>query len=201
MLNRIRDVPSKLLDRSSYHAALSEETERITGPIWKLERSQYFHEPDDDPSWQAFVADDWPRVLAVFESERSAARDEADKYARQGSELRRLRVVEYPVTPYLLWEMQWFRILAEEGTPIRVLDAGHARDLERDAPLPEVVVNEHALYHVRYDDEWRACGARRISDPEIIRQVTREITSLWERAEPFSRYFAREIAPLVPSSP
>lgn len=97
--------------------------------------------------------------------------------------------------------MQWFKILAEEGTPIRVLDAGQIRDLEQDAPLPEIVVNEHALYHVRYDDEWRACGARRISDPEIIQQAMLEIASLWERTEAFSHYFAREIAHLTPSSP
>ena len=38
------------------------------------------------------------------------------------------------MSPYLLWEMQWFKILAEEGTPIRVLDAGRVRDLEREAP-------------------------------------------------------------------
>jgi hypothetical protein len=138
-------------------------------------------------------------VLAVFESERSEARAETDKHARQGSELRRLRIVERPVTPYLLWEMQWFKILAEEGTSIRVLDAEHVRDLEHDAPLPEVVVDEHALYHVSYDDEaWRACGARRIDDPEILRQATEEIAELWEPAEPFVRYFAREIVPLMP---
>src|SRR5262249_34290666 len=87
------------------------------------------------------------------------------------------------------------------GTPIRVLDAGQARDLEHVAPLPELVVNEHALYHVSYDQDWRACGARRIDDPEIIRQATQEIAHLWEPAEPFARYFAREIAQLMPSSP
>jgi hypothetical protein len=201
MLNRIDEIPGTTLDRTSYHRMLGEETERITRPIWKLERSQYFHEPDDDPSWRAFVAGDWTQVLAVFENERSAARAEADKYARQGSELRRLRIVERPVTPYVLWEMQWFKVLAEEGTPIRVLDAGQVRDLERDAPLPEVVVYEHALYHVGYDMDWKACGARRIDDPEAIRQATQEIANLWEPAEPFAHYFTREIVPLLPSAP
>jgi hypothetical protein len=183
---------------TSYHLLRREETERLTGPIWKLERSQYFHEPDDDPSWQAFVAGDWARVLAVFENERGEARAETDKYARQGSELRRLRVVERPVTPYLLWEMQWFKILAEEGTSIRVLDAERIHGLEHEAPLPEVVVDEHALYHVSYDEDWKACGARRIDDADVIRQATQEIAELWESAEPFSRYFAREIETLMP---
>jgi hypothetical protein len=40
MLNQIRDIPGKTLD-ASYHALRREETEHLTGPIWKLERSQY----------------------------------------------------------------------------------------------------------------------------------------------------------------
>lgn len=201
MLDRLHEIPGKTLDIAAYHAIRRQETQHLTRPIWKLERSQYFHEPDDDPSWQAFVAGDWPRVLAAFESERAAARAEVESYARQGSELRRLRIVERPVSGYLLWEMQWFKILVEEGTSIRILDAGHVETLERDRNLPEVVVDEHALYHVRYDDDWRACGARRIDDPEVIRQATLEIAALWESAEPFPRYFTREIMTLLPSTP
>ncbi|GAA4619462.1 hypothetical protein GCM10023195_88000 [Actinoallomurus liliacearum] len=198
MLDRLREIPGKTLDAASYHALRREETEHLTRPIWKLERSQYFHEPDEDPSWQAFLARDWARVLAVFESERADARAEAEKYARQGSGLRRLRIVERPVSEYLLWETQWFKILAEEGTSIQVLDAEQVRDLERNGSLPEVVVDEHALYHVRYDEQWKACGARRIDDPDIVQQAVDEIGALWERAEPFLPYFAREIAPLLP---
>lgn len=201
MLSEISGIPGKLLDVASYHALRREETERLSGPIWKLERSQYFHEPDDDPSWQAFIADDWAKVLEVFESERSEAEAETDKYARQGSELRRLRVVERPVSPYLLWEMQWFKILAEEGTSIRVLDAERVRDLEYHGSLPEIVVDEHALYHVSYDRDWKAAGARRIDDPEVISQVRAELADLWGLAEPFPSYFTREIVPLMPTTP
>jgi hypothetical protein len=200
MLDRIRDIRGEVLDRVSYHALRSEETDQLTRPIWKLERSQYFHEPDEDPSWQAFLSGDWVRVRAVFESERDEARAEAQKYARQGSEVRRLRIVEHPVSPYLLWEMQWFKILVEEGSPIRVLAAEEVRDLERNAPLPEVVVDEHALYHVSYDRDWRACGARRINEPEVMEQATARIAGLWELAESFWPYFHREIAPLTPSA-
>ncbi len=118
---------------------------------------------------------------------------------QQGSELRRLRIVERPVSPYLLWEMQWFKVLAEDGTSIRVLDASRISHLEHAGPLPEVVVDEHALYHVSYDEDWKAAGARRIDDRDVIRQAAEELTSLWESAEPLARYFPREIAPLIPA--
>lgn len=173
------------------------ETQHLTRPIWKLERSQRFHEPDTDPSWQAFLDGDWARVLAVFESERAYARAEVAEYQRQGSELRRLRIAERPVSPYLLWEMQWFRILSEEGTPIRVLDASKVKSFERHGHLPELVVDEHALYHVRYDSDWRACGARRIGNPDIVQSAIAAIAELWKMAEPFAAYFAREIEGLI----
>lgn len=51
-----------------------------------------------------------------------------------------------------------------------------------------------------YDGGWRACGARRIDEPEVMEQVIAEIAGLWELAEPFWPYFHREIAPLTPSA-
>ncbi|GAB3977209.1 hypothetical protein GCM10029978_066300 [Actinoallomurus acanthiterrae] len=173
------------------------DAKRLTQPIWKLERSQYFCEPDDDPAWQAYLRRDWQSVRAAFESDRLAARAEAEQYSQQGSVLRRLRIVERPVSEYLMWEMQWFVVLAQEGIEIRTLEAERVRHLEHQRPLPEILVDEHAVYHVQYDADWKACGARRIADPDIIRQTTRELATLWELAEPFPDYFNREIAPLI----
>src|SRR5258707_10261906 len=185
MLDRIREVPGALLDRKSYHAQMRVETERVAGTVWKLERSQFFTEAADDPAWQAFSSGDWDKSLATFESERADLRAEAAKYDRQGSEFRRLRVVEHPVSAYLQWEMQSLRLIDESGMPIRVLHADQAGDLEREQPLPEVVVvGDQVLYKVRYDEQWTACGARRIDDPKVIRQAAAEIAGLWASAEP-----------------
>ncbi|GAA1022175.1 hypothetical protein Aple_074780 [Acrocarpospora pleiomorpha] len=198
MLERLHEIPGTTLDRPTYHAMRRREREQLSGPIWKLERAQFFREPADDPSWQSFLSGDWEGVLTAFENDRSAARTEIAGYTRQGSELRRLRVVEKPVSPYLQWEMAWFRILAEEGTPIRVLHAERIREHEHLHPLPEVVLDEHALYHVAYDRDGKAIGARRIADPEVMREASNEIARLWSQGEPFLEYFQREIAALPP---
>jgi hypothetical protein len=198
MIEKINDVPGKVLDRAEYHAELRRDCLRLSAPVWKLERSQFFTEPDDDPSWRAFVAGDWEGTLAAFEADRAIARAEGQHYAGQGSELRRLRIVESRVSPYLQWEMQWFKIIAEEGAVIRVLAAEQVRELEQARSLPELVVNEHALYQVLYDEAWRARGARRIDDFDVRREALTEIARLWATAEPFSGYFEREIAPLPP---
>lgn len=193
MLAQLGGLPAEVLDRPAYHARRRDETQRLTAPVWKLERSQYFREPADDPSWQAFVVGDWEGTLKLFEEDRDDVRSEVAKYRRQGSELRRLRIVEKPLTAYVRWELHWFKILAEEGTAIRVLDAGSVRARETRAPLPEVVADEHAVYQVRYDADWQACGARRIADPAVIAGVTEEIAAMWAIAEPFTDYFGREV--------
>lgn len=199
MLERLRKVPGETLDRASYHEQMREETERVTGVVWKLERSQFFHESDDDPAWQTYLAGDWDRSIEIFEAERPDVRAEAQKYTRQGSELRRLRVVEHPISPYLQWEMHSFHVLVQCGMPIRVIDANLVRDREQAEPLPEViVVGSQVLFEVRYDDTWAARGARRIDDPDVIAQVGGELAALWRQGEPLVDYFAREIAPLPP---
>ncbi len=198
MLERLREVPGTVFDRAGYHADFDREVEKLTGIIWKLERAQEFREPDD-PAWEAFTAGQWQRALDVFENERGDIRAEVEQDTQRGIELRRLRVVEHPVVPYLQWEMHSFKVLAECGVAMRVIDAERVRHLERTEPLPEVVVlGDRVLYEVRYDDTWAACGARRIDDPTLIGQGRQKIASLYEQGEPLLDYFTREIAPLPP---
>jgi hypothetical protein len=199
MLDRIRKTVGTKLDRRSYHGQMRVETEQLDGMVWKLERSQFFSEAADDPAWQAFRSGDWSKSLDIFEDERESLTAEAAKYARQGSKFCRLRVVEYPVSAYVQWEMQSLKIIDETGMPVRVLAAGAVRDLERAHPLPEVVIlGTRVLYEVCYDDRWAACGARRIDDPAVISQAAAEMAKLWRQAEPLPTYFEREIAPLPP---
>jgi hypothetical protein len=199
MLDRIRETDGTRLDRNAYHGQMREEAARVNGTAWKLERSQFFTEAADDPAWQAFKSGDWSKSLDIFEDERDSLAAEAAKYARQGSEFRRLRVVESPVSAYVQWEMYSLKIIDETGMPVRILAADAVRDLEYDLPLPEVVIlGTRVMYEVCYDDRWAARGARRIDDPAVINQAVAEIAELWHRAEPLSAYFKREIAPLPP---
>jgi len=196
MLEKVRDLPGENLDRAAYHADFARESDRLTGIIWKLERAQRFREPHD-PSWQALMAGDWPAALRVFEDERPALRTDAQANADRGTPVRRLRIIEYPISAYVQWEMQSFRVLAEEGFELRVLKASEVDELEHSAPLPEVVViAEQILYEVRYDADWTPIGARRINDEDAAKRAAIEISELYERGEPLLDFFHREIAPL-----
>ncbi|GAA2097133.1 DUF6879 family protein [Actinomadura alba] len=198
MLERIREVPGDVLDRAAYHEDFAKHSVGLSGVLWKLERAQTFREPGDS-SWEAFIAGDWQRALAILDGEREAIRADAERNAQSGLEIRRLRIVESPISPYLQWEVHSLRMLAEEGFDLRTLDVSQVSDLECDEQLPEVVViGDRVLYEVRYDAQWKPIGARRIDDVGVIGQTCEEISWLYGTGEPLLQYFDREIAPLPP---
>ena len=154
------------------------------------------------PSWEAFAAADWDRALELNERERDTVRAKVSEDESRGVVSRRLRVVDPPVTPYLQWEMQYFRLLAEAGEDLRVIDASSVqrpassvRHPEADRLLPEVVIlGGWVLFEVLYDMEGTAYGARRIGDPLVIARSSREAADVYAAAEPLLDYFARGIA-------
>ncbi|WP_149262398.1 DUF6879 family protein [Actinomadura sp. K4S16] len=196
MLDQLARFRGEVLDRAAYHRDFARQTDDLRGTIWKLERSQVFRELDD-PSWQAFSSGDWRRSLELLEEDRKAIRTEADGNRRQGLEIKRVRVVERPLSPYVQWELHALRMLAEEGFELSVVPAEDLSDLEIQGQLPEVVVvGTRVLYEVRYRPDWTPCGARRIKAPDVIRTAASEISRLHRKGEPLLRFFEREVAPL-----
>jgi hypothetical protein len=196
MLERIPGIPGAILDHAAYHEDFARESDKLTGVIWKLERAQTFREPGD-PSWEAFMAGDWAQSLQILAGERENIRADTRRNTDRGLQIRRVRIVEHPISPYLQWEMHALHLMAQEGFDLRVLDAEHLRDLEHDGPLPEIVIiGDQVLYQVRYDAQQTPCGARAIHDHEVICQATTEISDLHCQGEPLADFFDRQIAPL-----
>ncbi|MBG0828961.1 hypothetical protein HS041_14395 [Planomonospora sp. ID67723] len=197
MLDRVRAAPGRLLDAAAYLDDFWPRFGRLGDePFWKLERAQHFREPDV-ASWSAMVAGDWERSLVLVEEMR------ADIASASGPELRRVRIVEQPVTPYLQWEMQILRLRAEAGERIRVLPAKSVAHLEASGTrLPEVVLlGSLAMYEVLYDRTGTLSGARRIDDPDLLGSCRAELSRLYDQGEDLLNYFDREIIPLPPPKP
>lgn len=195
--DRLAAADGELLDLEEYGKEFYREFRGIEGVIWKLERAQTFDE-GDHPSWRAMLAGEWERSLALLEEARERM---ADDLPPKG-ELRRLRIVDLPPTPYLQWELHLLAIRAALGERGRVLGLSAVAHLERVAPLPELVILAPALaYRVHYDEAGACTGARRITDPELIRPCAEALAGLYASAEPLPDFFEREIRPLPPPRP
>ena len=167
---------------------------------WKIERMQAYDETGF-PSWEAFVAGDWPAALALIEEERQGFADFYRGFAARGAAFRRIRIVEAPILPYVQWEFEVLRVRAECGELCRVLDADRIAEFEIDGPLPELVsLYGRTLYRTHYAGGVPA-GATRFADPDLIARYERFAAVLYASGEDLDAYFEREIAPLPPPGP
>lgn len=91
------------------------------------------------------------------------------------------------------------RVRVDLGDDIKVLDARKISDIEKDRPVPEVVIlGDVVMYEVVYDDDGNAAGANRFSERSLIRETSLGFDTLYERGECFYDFFDRDIAPLAP---
>jgi hypothetical protein len=189
---------SERLDRPRYHADLGRLYSSGIDFLNKLERGQHFQERGF-ASWEAFADGDWERSLSLADERREDYAQELRRAARQGVRHRRLRVVEFPITPYVQWELFVLRTRVDVGDDIRILDADDISNIEQDRPVPEVVIlGDVVMYEVIYDDDGNAAGAKKYTDRSLIRETNAGFDALYDRGEGFHDFFDREIAPLDP---
>lgn len=198
MFDSFRGGASERLDRPTYHADLGRVHASGIGFLNKLERGQHFKERGF-PSWEAFADGDWERALSLAEERREDYAQELGQASRLGVTHRRLRVVEFPITPYVQWELFVLRVRVDLGDDIKVLDARDISHIERTRPVPEVVIlGDVAMYEVVYDEDGNADGAKRYTDRSLIRETNAGFNALYERGEGFHDFFDREIVTLAP---
>lgn len=167
------------------------------GTAWKLERRQYFEE-QNDPSRDALTRGDWQEVLRLFAQDRDTVLAGAAKDKSRGYTFHRVRIVEYPITPYVQWELYWLRQHAElGGSSVRIVTADQVSAAEKTQQLPEMLVlGSRTLYNVIYSDSGVPMGSIRFTDEQHVNSWEQYIRSLFEIGEDIASYFAREIAPL-----
>ncbi|MEV7385937.1 DUF6879 family protein [Streptomyces sp. NPDC091215] len=189
---------SERMDRPTYHADFGRVYDSGIGFLNKLERGQHFKERGF-ASWEAFAAGDWTQALSLADERRDDYARELQKAERLGVRHRRLRVVEFPITPYVQWEFFVLRVRAGLGDDIKVLDAREISDIEKERPVPEaVILGDLAMYEVVYDDDGNAAGANRFTERSLIQETSLGFDTLYERGEGFHDFFDREIVPLAP---
>jgi len=183
------------LDRLAYHDDFYRHLANAS-TLDKLERGQRFQE-HGFPSWEAFATGRWNQALALAGERRAHYAEQIRDAQSRGRTERRLRVVQYPITPYVQWEMHVLRVRVDVGDNIRVLDARTIAEVEQHHLVPEVVIlGDTVMYGVQYDKDGNAAGARRYTDQTVIEETQDGFNALYRRGEDFLEFFYREITPL-----
>ncbi|RKT54142.1 DUF6879 family protein [Saccharothrix australiensis] len=197
------DTRSVLLDLEQYSADFRTRRRDPNGTreAWKIERRQYFSDPDDPP-WVAFSEGRWDDSIRLIEENRPLYRRYYEQVRDEGVTLYRVRVVEEPVQLYVRWELHYLRLSADAGEKIRVVKAADIHEYEDNGPLPEIIATgANTVYRVLYSDDGQPTGARRIIDSESFRRCVDLCKEMYAAGEDLDAYFEREIAPLDPPRP
>lgn len=171
------------------------------GVSWKLERRQEFVESANE-SWEASLRGDWHESLTLLERGRVEVADYERRIAQHGMEVRRVRVVESPISRYLLWELSSLHVRHEVGGKIRVVGRQEIAEHERGTDvLPELFLLSRGIaYQVLYDQNGELEGAVKCTDPEQVERWSALITGLYERGEELGAFFEREVVWRLPTA-
>ncbi|MFG1673069.1 DUF6879 family protein [Micromonospora sp. NPDC049282] len=201
MRDLLRTASARQLSLPEYEADFYATVETVDGVILKTERAQTFREPGS-PSWEAFAAGRWDEALRIAAEPNPELAQFFAHLDGLGSGLHRLRIVELPLTPYLIWELNFLRFRAEAGERIGVLDAEAVSELEREhGRVPELMVaGSRAVYDVRYDDAGVPVGAEKIVEPEVVEGCRSQVLALLDQTEPLDSFFRREVDGRTPSA-
>lgn len=196
MLDTITALPGDHLNLSAYDDDFGARFQSLrNAEIWKLERQQVFDQPENE-SWMAFQRGHREESLRQLEADRPGLRELFSRLARIGCGVQRVRVVDKPISTYLLWELHSLRIRAQCGEDIRVITPAALSAFERNRPVPEIVtLGNEVTYRILYDAQGEAEGAVRYLDPDLTARCATEIATLHRPAEPLEPYFVREVAP------
>lgn len=198
MLDQVRDAYGEVLRPVQAYLDDSNRYWARIDRFDKLERTQHFREPYD-ASWRAFAAGRWEESLELSERNRPEVVAEFAEDARLGYCSYRVRAVEFPITPYLRWEFDRFRIRVECGENIRVVGPETVARFESGGIVPELIfMGSLAMYEVLYDETGVLAGGRKFTDPELIAGCRDEVQALYSEGEDFRAFFEREIVPLPP---
>lgn len=196
MRRLIDELAGVRLGLAAYESDFYRAVERIHEPVLKTERRQTFQELGN-PSWDAFAEGRWQDALEIA----AGPDDELKAFLRHlgeiGSCLRRLRVAESPLTPYLQWELHLLRHRARAGEDVKVLSAEQIREFEAEwGTLPELMILGDALmYEVLYEEDL-AVGAVRFERADGVAVCREQVLGLLDKAEDIEAFFDREVQPL-----
>jgi hypothetical protein len=165
---------------------------------WKIERQQEFAEPGED-SWEAFARGEWNLALRLMNDRRSGFTEYYKRIRKGGFDVRRVRVVQEPISPYLIWELNVLHIRHQCGANIRVVDAEQVQPYEENGTLPEIfTLGRSTAYQVLYDDDGVAEGAVRTDDRDVVKQWTDLANSLYADGQEMNIYFQRKVQGKIP---
>ncbi|HEY3489580.1 MAG TPA: hypothetical protein VGK27_05590 [Candidatus Deferrimicrobiaceae bacterium] len=184
--NAIRKA--KALDAASFDDAFSKFWSALSIQFFKFERLQSYYEPDD-PSYQAFQQKDMDSAIQHLENRIEALHLFYEQAARKNVSIIRMRAVEKPLSEYLNYEFESYRISSKYGERILVVDLtniDHSSDLYIASDF--LMFDAKTVLVHNYDKNGQSNGGWLIDDLDDVRVFADLATRYHEISIPFGHF-------------
>jgi hypothetical protein len=113
------------LDAEAFVARLETVTAKVRRRVIKLECLQSYQEAGN-PSYEAFIAGDMQRAIQLAQETHRGDERFYRMLRSNGARMLRLRLVEFPLSKYLLWEFEHYEVVRRMGEDVRIVEQAAA---------------------------------------------------------------------------
>ncbi|MEC3974869.1 DUF6879 family protein [Amycolatopsis sp. H20-H5] len=189
-------VVERHLDEEESREVFWKATERLKYRTVKLEREQNFQE-SGNASWEALIAGDYARSIELIEQDRKSLEQQRKPFDDAEVPFYRVRVIQYPLSDYVKWELAHFKLNVEEGETISIVDTARIADIELDTSLKDFVLfDDFLMLSYDYTLDGLPLDTYLVTDTEYLREMSELADELLARAWPFERHPHEPLIPL-----
>ncbi|SDG65049.1 hypothetical protein SAMN05421505_106124 [Sinosporangium album] len=189
------DVIERTLTRSEWRLEFQIAQSSTRHAIRKLESRQNYLEPGN-PSWEAWIAGYEKRAQALAEANRAEQAGVLRPLEDRGVSFIRVHVLEYPLTPYIRFELDHYRISSELGEQIFLVDRSDIEDIESQESLQDFILFDESRALVeKFSSEGLLLGGALVRDRDYLAWMADLHDSLRKRGTTYEA-FRERLTPL-----
>lgn len=152
----------------------------------KLERLQSYQEPSNT-SYCAYRDGDKSRAQELLWENVAAEAGDFTKFARDNVQQVRVRLVELPLSDYLKWEFDVYRLVAQFGQRILVTDITNDSKTSLLSRASDCIIFDRKVaLRNHYDEQGVMRGAWLTEDPQIVSQYLQTFQEARQRSVPLA---------------
>jgi hypothetical protein len=186
------DAISQKLTPKDFSIAFRKLWAELSHKFFKFERLQSYQEPEN-PSWSAFQRGNHQRARSEMLEARAKDAPRYIDACHKGIQLIRVRAIELPLSAYLKWEFETYKISAKYGERILVIDLTDGEfGSEFKQSMDFNLFDDVAVLVPTYDSGGKLDGAFLIDDPEHVERFGNFSRELIKRSEPLAVFERRQ---------
>jgi Family of unknown function (DUF6879) len=181
---------SRRLDLGEFGWRFSIAWARTQTRFIKVECWQTYEEVVGDRSQHAYDQGDLRAARILMRQEAEADRSLYDDIRARQLDYSRIRLVQEPLSPYLRYEMEAYRIRAELGERIEIVRCHSGIRLPNAEHFDFLMFDRHTALIHDYDPGGRQTGGWLTREPDVISLLERRAVRLHRTAVPLHDYTA-----------